>query len=129
MHLNTGHSLDASSVSSYALTLQCSDGTASTGVLTVNVQANTPPDITSLPATSSVAAGEAGSRTLHTLAVTETDPYTCTMSSSPTSAMFTLNFAASSTCHSKLLMYLNDIILFFLIFMKYVIVSIISVHC
>lgn len=96
VHLNTGHSLDASSVSSYALTLQCSDGTASTGVLTVNVQANTPPDITSLPATSSVAAGEAGSRTLHTLAVTETDPYTCTMSSSPTSAMFTLNFAAST---------------------------------
>lgn len=97
VHLNTGHSLDASSVPSYALTLQCTDGTASSGVLTVNVQANTPPDITSLPTTASVTAGEAGGRTLHTLAVTETDPYTCTLASSPASSQFILNYAASGT--------------------------------
>ncbi|XP_022288893.2 uncharacterized protein LOC111100985 [Crassostrea virginica] len=95
VHLNTGHSLDASSVPSYALTLQCTDGTASSGVLTLNVQANTPPDITSLPTTASVTAGEAGGRTLHTLAVTETDPYTCTLASSPASSQFILNYAAS----------------------------------
>ncbi|XP_061186656.1 protocadherin Fat 4-like [Saccostrea echinata] len=91
VHLNSGHSLEHDTVSSYGLTLQCTDGTASTGVLTVNVQSNTPPDITNLPATASVASGEAGGRTLHTLAVTETDTYTCTMSSTPASAQFTLN--------------------------------------
>lgn len=86
-------------------------------------------DIISFFVIFSVVVGEVGSCILYIFVVIEIDLYMCIMFSLLISVMFMLNFVVLSVWYFKLLMYLNDIILFFLIFMKYVIVFIISVYC
>lgn len=80
---------------SYDITITCTDtgSGSSSGVLAVNVDRNTPPDITSLPASGSLVAGTTAKTKIHDLVVTdaESDFYTCAETSVP-AGPFSLQF-------------------------------------
>lgn len=91
--VNSAPGLDATTTPSYALKITCADnyGT-SQGTLTVNVVANAAPDITNLPASTTVQESAAGGSSIFTVTVADpdSDTFSCTMSSSPTSTAFSL---------------------------------------
>ncbi|KAK3087021.1 hypothetical protein FSP39_000443 [Pinctada imbricata] len=99
INLVSGHALEYDTATSHSVVVECTDGTASTGTLTVNVSPNSPPAITSLPAVVTVTIGETAARTLHSLVVAdaETDPFVCTMTSNPTGGPFSLSHSTAYT--------------------------------
>lgn len=91
--VNSAPGLDATTTPSYALKITCADNYgASQGTLTVNVVANAAPDITNLPASTTVQESAAGGSSIFTVTVADpdSDTFSCTMSSSPTSTAFSL---------------------------------------
>lgn len=91
--VNSAPGLDATTTPSYALKITCADNYgASQGTLTVNVVANAAPDITNLPASTTVQESATGGSSIFTVTVADpdSDTFSCTMSSSPTSTAFSL---------------------------------------
>lgn len=97
--VNSAPGLDATTTPSYALTITCADNYgASQGTLTVNVVANAAPDITNLPASTTVQESAAGGSSIFTVTVADpdSDTFSCTMTSSPASTAFSLLYTTSS---------------------------------
>lgn len=96
--MNSAPGLDATTTPSYALTITCADSYGSSqGTLTVNVVANAPPDITNLPASTTVQESVAGGSSIFTVTVADpdSDTFSCTMTSSPASSAFSLLYTTS----------------------------------
>ncbi|XP_063406149.1 protocadherin Fat 4-like [Mytilus trossulus] len=87
-------SLDASANSAHTLTITCQDDWGSTTeTLYVTVLANTPPAFTGLPGSVSVNEHDTGGSSIYTIAVTDSDSFTCSIATTPTTSAFLIDTA------------------------------------
>ena len=113
VHLNSAPGLDASATAAYTLTVTCADNYgASQGTLTVNVVANGAPDFSNLPASTTVQESAAGGSSIFGVTVTDpdSDTFSCTMTSSPTSTAFSLVYTTSKSHTQTPTRILKDVI-------------------
>ena len=113
VHLNSAPGLDASATPAYTLTVTCSDNYgASQGTLTVNVVANGAPDFSNLPASTTVQESAAGGSSIFGVTVSDpdSDPFSCTMTSSPGSTAFSLVYTTSKSHTQTPTRILKDVI-------------------
>lgn len=82
VHLNKA--LD-SVTTSYTIDITCFDNWGSTTeTLSVSVTPNQPPSFTGFPASITVNEADAGGNTIYTINVTDSDTFTCSISTKPT---------------------------------------------
>lgn len=88
--------LDAATNPVHTIDIKCSDSWGfTTKTLTVAVTANTPPVFTGYPAAVPVMESATGGSAIHTIAVTDTDSFSCGISANPATTAFDLDPATS----------------------------------
>lgn len=88
--------LDAATDPVHTININCSDSWGFTiKTLTVTVTSNTPPVFTGYPAAVPVMESATGGSAIHTIAVTDTDSFSCGISASPVTSAFDLDPATS----------------------------------